>query len=170
MVALQSLKLLPLRVGYCYCRRLSILQRVWDEIIYPLPNFNGATVEPWQGIRYFIPHFTWHVITYPCLDYSWTMLVKGASDIERISHKYQAAWHYQYHDDVIKRKHFPRYWPFVRAIHRWPVNSPNKGQWRGALMISLICAGAIGSVNTRDAGDLRRIRAHYDVTVNDPPR
>ena len=35
---------------------------------------------------------------------------------------------------------FPRYWPFVRGIHRSPVNSPNKGQWRGALMFSLICA------------------------------
>ena len=23
-----------------------------------------------------------------------------------------------YHDDVIKWKHFPRYWPFVRGIHR----------------------------------------------------
>ena len=44
------------------------------------------------------------------------------------------------HDDVIKWKHFPRYWPFVRGIHRWPVNSIHKGQWRGALMFSLICA------------------------------
>ena len=26
-------------------------------------------------------------------------------------------------------------WPFVRGIHRSPVNSPHKGQWRGALMI-----------------------------------
>ena len=43
------------------------------------------------------------------------------------------------HDDVIKWKHFPRYWPFLRGIHRWPVNSPHKGQWRGALMFSLIC-------------------------------
>ena len=34
------------------------------------------------------------------------------------------------HDDVIKWKHFPRYWPFVRGIHRSPVNSPHKGQWR----------------------------------------
>ena len=41
------------------------------------------------------------------------------------------------HDDVIKWKHFPRYWPFVRGIHRWPVNSPHKGQWRGALTFSL---------------------------------
>ena len=30
------------------------------------------------------------------------------------------------HDDVIKWKHFPRYWPFVRGIHRSPVNSPHK--------------------------------------------
>ena len=38
------------------------------------------------------------------------------------------------HDGVIKWKHFPRYWPFVRGIHRSTVNSPHKGQWRGALM------------------------------------
>ena len=44
------------------------------------------------------------------------------------------------HDDVIKWKHFLRYWPFVRGIHRSPENSPNKGQWRGALIFSLICA------------------------------
>ena len=44
------------------------------------------------------------------------------------------------HDDVIKWKHFPRYWPSVRGIHRSPVNSPHKGQWRRALMFSLICA------------------------------
>ena len=30
------------------------------------------------------------------------------------------------HDDVIKWKHFPCYWPFVRGIHRSPVNSPPK--------------------------------------------
>ena len=40
------------------------------------------------------------------------------------------------HDDVIKWKHFPRYCPIVRGIHRSPVNSPHKGQWRGALMFS----------------------------------
>ena len=40
-----------------------------------------------------------------------------------------------YHDDVIKWKHFPRYWSVVRGIHRSPVNSPHKGQWRGAFDI-----------------------------------
>ena len=47
---------------------------------------------------------------------------------------------YGSHDDLIKLKHFPRYWPFVWGIHWSPVNSPHKGQWRGALMFSLICA------------------------------
>ena len=33
-----------------------------------------------------------------------------------------------YYDDVIKWKHFPRYWPFVRGIHWSPVNSPHKAR------------------------------------------
>ena len=69
------------------------------------------------------------------------------------------------HDDVIKWKHFPRYWPFVRGIHRSPVNSPHKGQWRGALMFSLMCARINSWVNNREAGDLRRYRHHYDGIV-----
>ena len=68
-------------------------------------------------------------------------------------------------DDVMKWKHFPRYWPFVRGIHRSPVNSPHKGQWRGALIFSLICAWINGWVNKHEAGGLRRLRTHYDVTV-----
>ena len=68
------------------------------------------------------------------------------------------------HDDVIKWIHFPRYWPFVRGIHRWPVNSPHKSQWRW-LMFSLICAWISCWVNNSEAGDLGRHRAHYDVTI-----
>ena len=41
-------------------------------------------------------------------------------------------------DDVIKWKHFSRYWYFVRG--------PHKGQWRGTLMFSLICAWTNGWV------------------------
>ena len=44
------------------------------------------------------------------------------------------------HDDVIKWKHFLRYWAFVRGIHLSLVISPHKSQWRRALMFSLICA------------------------------
>ena len=66
-----------------------------------------------------------------------------------------------------KWKHFARHWPFVRGIDRSPVDSPQKGQWRGAFVFSLICTWTNGWVNNRDAGDLRRLRAHYDVTVMD---
>ena len=72
---------------------------------------------------------------------------------------------------------FPRYWPLVcvcvfgrgggggGGIHRSPVNSPHKGQRRGALMLSLICVWINDWVNNREAGDLRRYRAHYEVLV-----
>ena len=72
------------------------------------------------------------------------------------------------HYDVIKWKHFPRYWPFVRGIHRSLVNSPHKGQWRRALMFSLICVWINGWVNNHEAGDLRRRRTQYDVIVMFP--
>ena len=67
------------------------------------------------------------------------------------------------HDDVIKWKPFPRYWPFVRGIHR----SRMKGQWRLAFMFSLICVWIKGWVHYREAGDWRRYYAHYDVIVTD---
>ena len=70
-----------------------------------------------------------------------------------------------YHDAIIKGNiiSFPRYWPFVRGIHRSPVNSPHKGQWHRALMFSTPWIN--GWVNNREAGDLRRHRPHYDVIV-----
>ena len=94
------------------------------------------------------------------------------------SQKAQLFWHVQkLHyipwdmlcDDVIKCKRFPRYWPFVRGIHRSPADSPHKGQWCVALMFSLICASTNGWANNRDAGDLKRHCAHYDVTIMNVP-
>ena len=46
------------------------------------------------------------------------------------------------------------------------VNSPHKGQWRGALMFSFICAWINDWVNNCEAGDLRCHRAHYDATID----
>ena len=45
------------------------------------------------------------------------------------------------------------------------MNSTHKGQWRGALMFSFICVWINGWVSNREADDLRRYRAHYDVIV-----
>ena len=72
---------------------------------------------------------------------------------------------FAFHDDVIKWKHILRNWPFVREIHRSPVNFPHKGQWRGALIFSLIYAWINDWVNNHEAGDLRRQHGHYDVIV-----
>ena len=66
---------------------------------------------------------------------------------------------------MMTSSNFPHYWPFVRGIHQSPVNSPHKGQWRRALMFSLICVWINGYVNNRKAGDLRCYSAHYDVTL-----
>ena len=50
--------------------------KVWDEITYTLPKFNGAAIEVWEWIGYFIWHFIMDAITYPCWGKSWTMLIK----------------------------------------------------------------------------------------------
>ena len=88
-------------------------------------------------------------------------------NISRIKILSNRHWNLQWnrHDDVIKWKHFSRYWPFVRGIHRSLVNSPHKGQWRGALMVSLILARINSWVNNGEARNLRRHRAHYNVIV-----
>ena len=69
------------------------------------------------------------------------------------------------HDDVIKWKHLPRYWPFVRGIHqsRW---IPHTKASDAELWWFLWSAVRInGWVNKREAGDLRRHHGHYDVIV-----
>ena len=72
---------------------------------------------------------------------------------------------YTYHNKVVRQKHFLRYWPFVRETHRSPVKSPHKGQWRGAVMFSMICAWINGWVNNRHTSDLRRHGPYYGVIV-----
>ena len=42
------------------------VSKVWNEIIYPFPNFNGATTEVCEWISNVIPHFIMDVNTYPC--------------------------------------------------------------------------------------------------------
>ena len=85
------------------------------------------------------------------------------------------------HDDVIKWNPFRITGPLCGD--QWPVTPPPppphttttttthththtlKGQWRGALNFSLICAWINGWANNHEAGDLRRHRAHNDVTL-----
>ena len=102
--------------------------------------------------------------------YNMNMLIKHSANTECIhgvsdefhsgwiTHVWNIRWHsiadiwlyhkgeLSTHDDVIKWKHFPRHWPFVRGIRRSPL-------WIN------------GWVNDREAGDLKRYRTHYDVTA-----
>ena len=68
-----------------------------------------------------------------------------------------------FHDDVIKWKHFLRYWNFVWGIHRSPVGSHHKGQWRGVILFLRSVPWINGWVINREAGDVRRHRDYYDV-------
>ena len=123
-----------------------------------------ATLNYWTSANNILPrkgpwNKTWDVFQYnvivilviPITGWSFFILKQGHGIFE--------------HDDVIKWQYFPRYWPFVQGIHRSLVNIPNKSQWRGALMFSLICTWINGWVNNRKAGDLRLHCAHYDITV-----
>ena len=69
--------------------------------------------------------------------------------------------HLHQYNPCFQSHHLHQYNPCFRS----PGNSPHKGQWRGALIFSLICTWINGWVNNREAGDLRRHRAHHDVTV-----
>ena len=69
------------------------------------------------------------------------------------------------HDDVIKLKPFPRYWPFVWGIYRSPVNSPHKGQRSGTLIFPWSAPWINDWINNHETGDLRRHHAHYGVIV-----
>ena len=67
---------------------------------------------------------------------------------------------YLYHDDVIKWKHFPHYWPFVREPSQRPVT-------RSSDVFFDLCLNNVWT-NNRDAGDLRCHHAHYDIIVMYP--
>ena len=69
------------------------------------------------------------------------------------------------HDDVTEWKYFRVNGTLWGESTGSPMASPHKGQWRGKLMFSLICAWTNGSENNRYVVDLRRHCAHYDATV-----
>ena len=134
---------------------------LWKEIEYQI-----YSSQAYKGFMLPLPCslcYEWYHIVFLCWiciesmpsEPLWKMYLHGNKHFLNLNLKF----------DVIKWKHFPRYWPFVWGIYRLPVNSPHKGQWHGALIFSLICAWINGWVNKREAGDLRRHRARYDGIV-----
>ena len=147
--------------------------------IHRSPSFDISALHPWHSNSHEISwdpvdYFEWRnplIIMYELIDGPRNMrnlIVKSvlANGLEPLGARVSAGammlmfgcriyhWHISLmHDDVIKWKLFPRHWPFMRGIYRSPVNSPHKGQWRGALMFSLICFWINAWVNNHKAGD-----------------
>ena len=127
----------------CYMHCINILpllptnqptryRRLWVEI----PVTSWFVI--WSVLPY-VSMFEWYFMFEPpcCRAYQWSECACVSS---------WSWWRHQMETS-------PRYWSFVRGIHRSSVNSPRKDQWRGALMFSLICAWINGWVNHRVAGD-----------------
>ena len=101
----------------------------------------------------------WHSLKWNCR-YFGKIIITGFTrscqlPVKKISSI--SLWHHQLET-------FPRYWPFVRAIHRSPMDSPHKGQWRGALVFFFICAWTNGWANNRDVETpWRSLWRHYNV-------
>ena len=122
--------------------------------------------------------FNWNLIDVCFWESHWQWVSAGSGNDMILNRRYLITWTnettftgvHMHHPRPISWWHhqmetFPRYWPFVRGIRRSPVNFPHKGQWRGALIFSLICAWINGWINNREAGDLRRHRVYYDVIL-----
>ena len=78
--------------------------------------------------------------------------------VSRLCFPVHAGWRHQIET-------FPRYWPFMRGMHRLRMDSPHKGQWCGGLMFCLMCAWTNDGANNPVASDLGRHLANRDVIV-----
>ena len=113
-----------------------------------------------QRNRLFAYYIAWPIIFFS----NWVSIISADSLAPSIN-KSSASMILAVHDDVLKWKHFPRYWPFVWGIHRSPVFSLTKASDAELWCSSLICGWTNVWVNNWVASDLGRHCAHYDVIV-----
>ena len=91
--------------------------------------------------------------------------MKGAQEKNTQHHGLRSPGKTNFFGDSWWRHHMETFSVLLALCAGSPVNSPHKEQWRGALMFSLNCAWIDGWVNNREAGNLRRHHAYYDVAV-----
>ena len=134
----------------------------FSEFLFKIQNFSFTKIRLKMSsveMRPFCPGGWINTSNLRLMNGSWLSHCKQQLLLFSTASSFSESWRHHH------MKHFPHYWPFVRGIHRSPVNSPHKGQWRGPLMFTLICVWINDWVNNREAGDLRRYRAYYDVTL-----
>ena len=126
---------------HCPSSRAWVLVRAPYQVVFPLYQ---TSIDKYVIVFLdsSIPNVVKSVLKYLFVDQSeWSRLGKSVFSFKVSNHD-------EILDDVMKWKHFPHYWPFVRGIHRSPVNSPHKGQWCGAFTFSLIGVWINGWVNS----------------------
>ena len=135
-------RLLLWRIGNIYHTK-AIKQTLFErgrEVGNPLVSLQlaGSSSDSDNNVRWIETHTLTHEMLRDLIKCRQQFLIMSFDQRNVIRNHWgpMTVWKY----DVIKWKHFPRYRPFVRGIHRSPVNSPHKGQWRGSLVFSLMCA------------------------------
>ena len=93
----------------------------------------------------------------PSVCWSHCYLIKKIAMLPGFNNRYM-----HQNNDVMICYNFPSYRPLLRGIHWSPMDSLHKGQWRGALIYSLMCPLRTGWTSIGVAGELRR---HGDVHV-----
>ena len=101
-----------------------------------------------------------HIYASPCLsgsyhEYESHWWVTFITNRKKISGSMNIKINNQYHYDVIKWKHFPRYWTFVRGIHQSQLDSPHKRPITRAFGFPLLIVWTDGWTNTRLTDDSR---------------
>ena len=114
------------RLGNCHCIRLSVSQQLPFEYSRSYLNINGAKSRLRMASHWLI--LIENLKTFP-------MFLTALAHQNRAVYVYESMLHWPWerfwqittaitvggivhsiHDDVIKWKHFPRYWPFVREF------------------------------------------------------
>ena len=123
----------------------------------------------------FSPHADPHVRTRKCehslFIHVWTFGVGPQCGPARASVNVPLSWNTKlsiYRGPLSWWRHQMETFSALMALcgtRRSPVNFPHKGQRRGALIFFFSCAWMNDWVNNREACDLRRHRAYYDVIV-----
>ena len=118
-------------------------------------SYTHKWVTALQWVNVSKTQWSYCVIKWNALQINYHFICSCASDI---AERYESWWRHQ-------METFSALLALFAGNSPVPVNSPHKGQWRGALMFSFVCAWINDWVNNREAGDLRCHRGHYDVNV-----
>ena len=127
--------------------------KVWNEITYPFTNLNGCIVDVWERVSKFIPHIGCNCSIIWGLKVNHVSKRLNVRSLETTASFMTSWWRHQMETVSM-------------LLDLYAGNSPAIGEFpsqRPVMRSFDIWINSLG--NNREAGDLRRHRAHEDVTV-----